>query len=440
MDYAGFAQPSSALLTAAHIMHAPVSEMADHLSAALAGEVPHRAVALLATQCASSPVAAVGEEELTDALTAPVLGALVAQVAPGHPWQGTTELAGAQWPVLAVASDLTPRGAGLVMVLDEDTPLPAGVLSTVQALVDLFTTHLERLVTDATTSTLAQSRAVAQARSHAVAELGEAHATALSGILGVLRSHRLDDGVARSTAVDLAVNALIELRNESQWGTSPVWEESARQAFGHLSDSLKTLLSHSAVQLELDPPANDRSLTSATAHAARVFVRAAVLASLRQSEVRRIRVGWQLGLAELVATVRDDGPGILRDDLGASRIAQRVEAQGGSFDMDAVPGWGMTTKLTLPLALSEAAGTKTARPLPAPSLGGAPGADPLAGLGTRELEVLERLALGHRNRTIAQELHISESTVKFHVANILAKLSLGSRGEAAALFHNTTAG
>jgi DNA-binding NarL/FixJ family response regulator len=50
-----------------------------------------------------------------------------------------------------------------------------------------------------------------------------------------------------------------------------------------------------------------------------------------------------------------------------------------------------------------------------------------------------RLALGHRNRTIVQEPHISESTVKFHVANILAKLSVGSRGEAAAFFHSAAA-
>jgi hypothetical protein len=114
------------------------------------------------------------------------------------------------------------------MVLNEDTPVTANVLLIVQALVDLLTSHVERLVTDATPSTLAQSRAVAQARTHAVAELGEAHAAALSGILGVLRSHRLDDTVARSTAVDLAVNALMELRNESPRGTSPVWEESAR--------------------------------------------------------------------------------------------------------------------------------------------------------------------------------------------------------------------
>ncbi|GAA1311544.1 hypothetical protein Psi02_55670 [Planotetraspora silvatica] len=101
-----------------------------------------------------------------------------------------------------------------------------------------------------------------------------------------------------------------------------------------------------------------------------------------------------------------------------------------------MPGWGMTTKLTFPLALSEAAATRIPRPILASLPDEAPGTDPLAGLGARELEVLERLALGHRNRTIAQELHISESTVKFHVANILTKLSVGSRGEAAAFFHS----
>ncbi|MFI9774026.1 LuxR C-terminal-related transcriptional regulator [Streptomyces sp. NPDC051956] len=36
---------------------------------------------------------------------------------------------------------------------------------------------------------------------------------------------------------------------------------------------------------------------------------------------------------------------------------------------------------------------------------------------------------------IAQDPHISESTVKFQVANILSKLEVGSRREAAAVFH-----
>jgi len=51
-------------------------------------------------------------------------------------------------------------------------------------------------------------------------------------------------------------------------------------------------------------------------------------------------------------------------------------------------------------------------------------------LTRRERAVLERLALGAANREIAAQLHISEHTVKFHVASILAKLGASNRAEA----------
>lgn len=57
--------------------------------------------------------------------------------------------------------------------------------------------------------------------------------------------------------------------------------------------------------------------------------------------------------------------------------------------------------------------------------------DRLSTLTAREAEVLERIARGARNRQIAAELTISEFTVKRHVQNILEKLGLGSRREAA---------
>jgi len=53
-------------------------------------------------------------------------------------------------------------------------------------------------------------------------------------------------------------------------------------------------------------------------------------------------------------------------------------------------------------------------------------------LSTREHEVLERLAAGDSNKLIARRLDISPHTVKRHVANILDKLALTSRGQAAA--------
>jgi LuxR family maltose regulon positive regulatory protein len=58
-----------------------------------------------------------------------------------------------------------------------------------------------------------------------------------------------------------------------------------------------------------------------------------------------------------------------------------------------------------------------------------------AGLSAREAEVLELIARGSSNKIIARTLDISPHTVKRHVANILDKLALQSRGEAAAWWH-----
>ena len=54
------------------------------------------------------------------------------------------------------------------------------------------------------------------------------------------------------------------------------------------------------------------------------------------------------------------------------------------------------------------------------------------GLSAREREVLQCLAAGDSNKVIARTLDISPHTVKRHVANILDKLALSSRGQAAA--------
>lgn len=51
-------------------------------------------------------------------------------------------------------------------------------------------------------------------------------------------------------------------------------------------------------------------------------------------------------------------------------------------------------------------------------------------LSPRELEVLDLLARGYTNKRLAEELAISENTVKFHVSAILAKLGAESRTEA----------
>ena len=52
-------------------------------------------------------------------------------------------------------------------------------------------------------------------------------------------------------------------------------------------------------------------------------------------------------------------------------------------------------------------------------------------LTDRELEILKLVARGRLNREIAAELFISENTVRNHIRNILDKLQMHSRMEAA---------
>ncbi|MFC8423013.1 AAA family ATPase [Streptomyces sp. NPDC057236] len=78
------------------------------------------------------------------------------------------------------------------------------------------------------------------------------------------------------------------------------------------------------------------------------------------------------------------------------------------------------TRLALPAATREPAPAATADAL---------------GLTSRERDVLRLVAAGHTNRRIAEALFISPKTASVHVSNILAKLGVSGRGEAAAVAH-----
>ena len=59
-------------------------------------------------------------------------------------------------------------------------------------------------------------------------------------------------------------------------------------------------------------------------------------------------------------------------------------------------------------------------------------ADAFAGLTDGEIQILAQVAEGKANREIGEALHFSEKTVRNYVSQILAKLNLSSRAQAAA--------
>lgn len=63
------------------------------------------------------------------------------------------------------------------------------------------------------------------------------------------------------------------------------------------------------------------------------------------------------------------------------------------------------------------------------------GAEGLSQLTTRECEILQLISQGYRDRSIAKRLYITEKTVQKHVQNILSKLCVRNRTEAAYMIH-----
>ncbi len=66
------------------------------------------------------------------------------------------------------------------------------------------------------------------------------------------------------------------------------------------------------------------------------------------------------------------------------------------------------------------------------SIGGHRRGSGLARLTEREQQVLELVGGGLTNKEIATRLQVTESTVKYHVSNLLTKLVLRNRAEVAA--------
>ncbi len=121
--------------------------------------------------------------------------------------------------------------------------------------------------------------------------------------------------------------------------------------------------------------------------------------------------------------IRAGAQGYLLKDIHPNDLIQAVrEAQQGKAQLHP----DVTKKLMAAVAASTL--TQEAAPAMASALGQPAGAEELT---ERELEALRLIARGLNNREIAEKMVISEKTVKTHVSNILGKLGVEDRTQAA---------
>jgi LuxR family maltose regulon positive regulatory protein len=121
--------------------------------------------------------------------------------------------------------------------------------------------------------------------------------------------------------------------------------------------------------------------------------------------------------------------------------AAKLRALAGADWQGRLPAATTATLRTWSALLPETAPAASRPPGIASSSAGAvagPTASPAA-LSPRELEVLRHIAAGDSNKLIARAFDLSPHTVKRHVANILDKLVLQSRGQAAAWYRQHAA-
>ena len=119
--------------------------------------------------------------------------------------------------------------------------------------------------------------------------------------------------------------------------------------------------------------------------------------------------------SDLYEAVKAGANGYLLKDVPAEEIAAGIKAV---YNGDSLISPSMASKLLAEFAQISRREEETPNPH-APKL------------TAREVEVLRLVARGMGNRDIGQQLFISENTVKNHVRNILEKLQLHSRMEAA---------
>lgn len=395
------------------VVNATGDVLADRLSAALRAFVSHDALLILAADSAGARRLGTGDAGFVDGVSFLDLDELRRLLPPGSVRRGRLDVGGEEVACLQV---LSRNGALLVMA----RPQPAtGADSIVLQAWNLVALRVQQLADEASPGYLQRARATSGARMEALTELADEYSTTLESVLAALRSGRLDDRTARQTATGIAAQGVVHLRTASD-RVRTFTEEAVTTAFERLRDDLRPLVRYRDLEVQfVEPPVDGRPLPSEVAHGARAVVRGSILMLVDRPDVTRVRVQWDCDGTNLIVDVRDNGRGDLSDaSTQLQLLRQRVRALDGRLTVEATPQWGTEIAIVIPLD----------PPHPVA------GASAVWDLRPRELDVLERLVSGLRNRAIAAELGISENTVKFHLARIYRKLGVSSRAGATALF------
>jgi DNA-binding CsgD family transcriptional regulator len=396
------------------VITGPLPDIAVRLSQFL-GHTSHDALVIFTRECTGRPRKVAGNREIVDRVTIDELDEIKQSVAPGGIRDEVAVLAGSRRRIWAVRDD--PCDTLLVLVPRPSQTGTAPDLDEIAAVFGIVATSIQHQIAQASPDYLAESRAASSERARTIVELTEVHEATLSSILGTLRSNDLDDRRSRITAGETASAALIALRSAGA-ADRALSEEAVTTAFARLQGELRPLLLHRDVEVDyVDPPADGRPLPGEVAHAARAMVRAIVLAFDAQPVLTRMRIAWDCDGDNVLIEIRDGGPGTIDRTALALQLSGRLRTLRGRIDVESIPGWGNRVMLTIPLDPPAAR----------------PDEHILSTLNPRELEVLGHLAVGKRNLAIADELGISQSTIKFHVASLLKKLDVANRGEAAAI-------
>lgn len=356
-----------------------------------------------------------GERPLVDLVTAAELELIKRDlVGDGGSGCGEVQLGGQRRTVLALLDGQTDTV--LIVASRSSAPGLTGI-DHLAAIFGIVATSIQHQVIQASPAYLAESRAGSSERARVIAQMADSQAEVLTSLLTTLRARDLDDRRSRTAAIETASNALIALW-AAEASNRDLAEESIATAFERSCREVNPLLRQRFIAAEYVHPVGGHTVPGEVARAARAVSRTVALGYSSHLDVSRMRLAWECDGTHLTVDLRDNGNGIIDKDELAQQIRGRVQALGGDVEIEVTPGWGSRISAVIPL--HHRAERRHDGQL-------------LEVLNSRELEVLGHLSVGKRNKAIAESLSIGESTVKFHVASILRKLGVSSRGEAGAL-------